>query len=402
MTVVILAMAVLAGFGPWESIGPEGGEITALVQSTLNASHLYAVSGSSPSMVLRSEDGGESWENIGSFTGGTVYDLVMTSSGILVAFGGHRVWRSTDGGYTWTSVSVSNVYLHDGEAHPTEGSTIFAAAYRYVDSYWRISFGKSTNAGQTWTWSQLTFGANHAYGRSISVSASDPNVILLGGNEPTGSYFHRVYLSEDGGSTFTDVTPYTGANESFVYGVAIHPTNPDVLLAGTNTSVYRSTDRGATWTKTATQARNYRMRFSLADPDLVFAGGYSAVYRSANGGVNWSTVTTGLSGIMFQHVVPSHANASNAYTGSTMAFFRSMTGGSSWSASNSGLMAGKVLVACRAGGYVYIQLSSLGLFRIPEGASSGWTPVNQASGCGDLGGLATDGNQLLLALEAGG
>lgn len=402
MSSILLIIAVLAGYGQWENVGPEGGEITALVQSTQNSDHLYAISGSNPSMVLFSDDNGESWESIGSFTSGSVYDLTMTQSGNLVAFGSSRVWRSTDGGFTWSSVSVSNTYFYQGTSHPTDGNVLFAAGYRYINSYWRIVFLKSVNGGQSWSATQLTSGATHAYGRSIGVSQSDPNVILVGGYEPSGTTSQRLYLSENGGTDFTEVTPPSSSNESYMYGAAIHPEDPDIMLAGTLYAVYRSTDRGSTWTKIATQYYNYRLRYSIADPSLVMAGGYSNIYRSTNGGLTWSSVNTGLSGNNFQHVLPSYDNASIAYTGSNAGFFNSTNGGTSWNMFTEGMTAGKVLVGCRSEGYVYIQLTSLGLFRIPEDSSEGWSSVNQASGCGDLAGLVSDGEGTLLALEAGG
>jgi len=397
-----MVLAVLAGYSQWVNVGPEGGEITTLVQSTQNPSDLYAVSGYDPSMVMFSQDSGASWENIGSFSGGPVYDITMTSSGTLVAFGGHRVWRSTDGGVNWTSISVTNTYLYQGAAHPTDGNTVYAAAYRYIDSYWRIAFMKSVDGGLNWTAVQLTFEPAHAYGRSISVSQSDPDVIILGGYEPLGDTYQRLYLSEDGGTTFSEITPPCATNEYYTYGVAIHPEDPDIMLAGTQNSVYRSTDRGANWTKTASQYYNYRIRYSLANPEIVFAGGSSNIYRSINGGITWTSVTTGLSGTNFQDVIPSYDSSDLAFTGSTCGFFRSSSGGTSWALSVNGLLAGKVLVGCKAGGYVYIQLQALGMFRCADEASVNWIPITSVSGCGDLAGMVSDGEQMLLALEAGG
>jgi photosystem II stability/assembly factor-like uncharacterized protein len=231
---------------------------------------------------------------------------------------------------------------------------------------------------------------------------TDPDVIILGGYEPDGATYQRLYLSEDGGATFTDITPPSTTNEYYTYGAAIHPENPDIMLAGTQNAVYRSTDRGATWTKTATQYYNYRLKYSIADPNLVFAGAYNNIYRSTNGGLTWSSFNTGLSGYNFQHVIPSSASTDHVYTGSNSGFFGSTNQGTSWSMSVDGMLAGKVLVGCRAGDYMYIQLQSLGLFRSLIGPYENWTPVNQASGCGDLAGLVSDGNQMLLALEAGG
>lgn len=397
-----IVLSILTGFGEWVCVGPEGGEITALIQSTQNPAELYALSGYNPTMVLISHNQGDTWENIGTFTGSDVYDMTMTSSGILVAFGGHMVWRSTDGGVNWTSVSVSNTYFYQGVAHPTDGNTVMAAAYRYIDSFWRIAFMKSTNGGQTWTSTQISTSSTHAYGRSIAVSATDPDVIIVGGYEPDGTIYQRLYLSENGGAAFTDITPPSTTNEYYTYGAAIHPDNPDIMLAGTQNSVYRTTDRGATWVKTASQYYNYRLKYSTVDPELVFAGAYNNIYRSLNGGQTWSSFNSGLSGYNFQHVVPSTTDTDNVYTGSNTGFFSSTSQGVSWNMSVEGMLAGKVLVGCRAGGYMYIQLQSLGLFRSPIGPSENWTAVNQASGCGDLAGLVSDGNQMLLALEAGG
>jgi len=402
MCFFLAILSAITGFSPWVCVGPEGGEITALVQSTQNPSELYALSGSNPTMVLLSQNEGNTWENIGTFTGSTVYDMTMTSSGTLVAFGGHMVWRSTDGGANWTTIGVTNTYFQQGISHPTDGNTLFAAAYRYLDSYWRIAFMKSTDGGLTWTATQLSTSSTHAYGYSISVSQTDPGVIIVCGYEPEGTSYHRLFLTENGGASFTDITPPSTVNEYYLYGAAIHPENPDIMLAGTQNSVYRSTDRGASWVKTASQYYNYRLRYSTVNPDLVFAGAYSNIYLSSNGGVSWSSVTTGLSGYNFQHVIPSSISTDNVYTGSNSGFFSSANQGVSWSLSVEGILAGKVLVGCRAGEYIYIQLQSLGLFRSPIGPYENWTPVNQASGCGDLAGLVSDGNQMLLALEAGG
>jgi len=129
-----LLLLMLSSYGPFESLGPEGGEIKAILQSPLDADILYGMSGYNPTVVVRSQDRGLSWEALSTFTGSTPYDMVITSTGNLVAVGSSRVWRSTDGGLTWASASFSNTVFWLAKAHPTNGSTVFATGYKYDGS----------------------------------------------------------------------------------------------------------------------------------------------------------------------------------------------------------------------------------------------------------------------------
>ncbi|MEJ0018789.1 MAG: YCF48-related protein [Acetobacteraceae bacterium] len=73
--------------------------------------------------------------------------------------------------------------------------------------------------------------------------------------------------------------------------VFVHPTDPNVVLAGTHDGVYRSTDRGKTFTRTNFPDKGMEIWSFLADagdPKLVYAGGSPlAVYRSEDSGETW-------------------------------------------------------------------------------------------------------------------
>jgi len=54
MNILILLVLPLVGFGPWESVDPEGGEVKAVLQSTQDTCTLFAMSGTYPTQVVRS------------------------------------------------------------------------------------------------------------------------------------------------------------------------------------------------------------------------------------------------------------------------------------------------------------------------------------------------------------
>ncbi len=115
MLVQFLVFITLAGYGPWTSIGPEGGDINAPVQSPTNAQELWALSGTNPTQVVHSTDAGETWESLSSFSGSTPYDMIACPNGDLVAAGSSRTWTSTNGGVSWTptlSLTPSSMTLN--------------------------------------------------------------------------------------------------------------------------------------------------------------------------------------------------------------------------------------------------------------------------------------------------
>ncbi len=73
--------------------------------------------------------------------------------------------------------------------------------------------------------------------------------------------------------------------------VYVHPTDPNIVFAGTHDGVYRSTDRGKTFKRTNFPDKGMEIWSFLVDagnPKLVYAGGSPvAVYRSEDSGETW-------------------------------------------------------------------------------------------------------------------
>jgi photosystem II stability/assembly factor-like uncharacterized protein len=401
MMVLPLLLMMLVSYGPFVSLGPEGGEIKAVIQSPLDADILYGMSGYNPTVVVRSTDRGLSWDELSSFTGSTPYDMVITQNGTLVALGSSMVWRSADGGLTWASASFSNTVFWLAAVHPTSGSTVFATGYKYDGSFWRNTFFKSTDGGASWTSTYCGEAGLHSFGRSIAVAPSNPNFILVGGYKSTTTTDAQLFSSTDGGATFSDITPAGSSVDYYFEGLAFHPTNPSIILAGAYLALYRSTDGGSTWAR-ITQYYNNGLAFSSVDNNLALGAGLSATYQSTNAGVSWNTVTSGLSGTNCKWIVPDREDASLAYTGTTAGFFRSTTGGTSWTASNTGLVIGNVISMARCNGYLWANMASQGLYRMQDGSAVNWQFMSRPSTCGDFVRLVSNDSNVILGLEGSG
>src|SRR5262245_6188035 len=176
---------------------------------------------------------------------------------------------------------------------------------------------KSTNGGTTFE-SVFDAGGTLSIG-AIAVQPDNPDVVYVGTGEGfvrnSISFGDGIYKTADGGRTWKTL----GLRDSERFSrIVIHPTNPQIVLAaamghafGRNTErgVFRSTDGGATWTRTlyvddTTGASD--VAIDPQDPNIVYAGMYdyqrqpwhfrsggpgSGLYRSGDGGVTWKTLT---------------------------------------------------------------------------------------------------------------
>jgi photosystem II stability/assembly factor-like uncharacterized protein len=194
---------------------------------------------------------------------------------IYVAAAGGGVWKTTDGGTTWSPLTDNQATLSMGAiaVAPSNPNVIYAGtgeADNSIDSFYGRGILKSTDAGATWTLLTGNAGVNEFDRRSISKIVVDPTnantvyVALTWGTENgvwPSSY--GIYKSTDGGQTWTNSTAgITTDRYAFFTDVVLNPTNPQTLYAAVGTfvargangeianaanGVYKSTDGGTTW-----------------------------------------------------------------------------------------------------------------------------------------------------------
>jgi len=404
LTVVLVT---LTGYGSWTSIGPEGGDVDMPVVSPDNPLELWALSGTYPTSVVHSTDGGATWETLVLFDAGDVRCLTICPNGDLVAASYGKSFTSTNGGESWSNHSVPGIHFRTLEAHPTNSDLVYGSGNMNIGG-WKGIFLYSTDGGVSFSYTILPMAGsfNFVYASSIDIAHSSPGTILVGAygysyTDATNTPF--VFKTTDGGTTFSVVTPTGLTTDKYFNGVAIHPTDPDIMLAGSDRSMYRSFNGGTSWTKVAAvQTNNWEIRFSEADPNYVFAAGQTRIYRSTDAGQSWTTVTAGITGTRIYWIEPSWESGSDVYIGSQQGFFRSNDGGENWTVSNTGLFIGEVFAMAESQGWIFMNMEDMGMYKTPATGSVNWEIVPTPLTCGDFCDICADGSGVLMALEGAG
>ena len=273
LALLALAAPLAADGPPWVPLGPGGGWVLSLELHPTNPNVLYtAVSGfayksvnagaswmelSTPSsviqvaldpsrpttvyalsfnQVLKSVNGGASWTEAapaGLPPAGTLSHLAVDPaqpSRLYVSAAG-GVWRSDNGGLTWRQASQG---LPGSEitalAVPRRPSGTAFAGTRLGGLY------RTTNAGRSWT--RLGRGLPAEWVRALAVSPSDPRTVYA-------SLEHGLFLSRDGGASWTEATAPAGVPPSVL---TVHPRVPRTLFATGQSGIVKSTDFARTWT----------------------------------------------------------------------------------------------------------------------------------------------------------
>jgi photosystem II stability/assembly factor-like uncharacterized protein len=281
------------------------------------------------------------WVNLG-LRGGMVLALALSpdfaSDGLVLA-GEHQtlrhpinqsglgIRRSTDGGLTWhpTTIAPPSAALSTTLAlHDLAFSPDFAADEIAFAATWSGLF-RSDDGGQSW--GKLP-GAPDLFVTSVAVAPDfgTSSQVMAGYGYGMASL---LYVSEDGGQSWASHHGVSARAD-----VAYSPQFSDDGVAFTaGEGVFRTSDRGISWTEILTQvtfALAVSPRFST-DATL-FAAGVDAVYVSTDGGAGWTghAVTTDSVRIQALAISPAFATDGTLFAGSSQALYRSTDRGQQW------------------------------------------------------------------------
>ncbi|MEO0004601.1 MAG: T9SS type A sorting domain-containing protein [candidate division WOR-3 bacterium] len=172
------------------------------------------------------------------------------------------------------------------------------------------------------------------------------DLILTGGRGPSTqtNLSFVVSYSTDGGTNWTRCN-LSGSTSGFCYSLAVAPSQTQIVYAGGEVggsgAVYRSTDSGLNWTRTPGSPAE--TVFGLAvhpfDPNRVFAATSGGVYLTTNGGVDWNLLREER-GLRAVRVYP--FSADTVIVGGDFGVLISEDGGNSWDEMNQGLGCTKV------------------------------------------------------------
>jgi len=308
----------------WRPIfeGQSTQSIGAIAVAPSDANIIYAGSGEGlqrPDLsvgdgMYRSDDAGRTWKHLGLRDGQQIAAILVDprdANCVYVAVMGHPygpnaergVYRSTDGGANWEKVlgKDENTGAIDLVFDPQDARTIYADLWSARQGPWEngafsgpgSGLFKSTDGGSTWQ--QLTRGLptfEQGLGRiGLGVAPSDGKRIyaMVDASVAMGG----LYRTDDAGASWTKVNGDSrlwGRGSDFA-GVKADPKNRDIVYVA-NTSTYRSTDGGVTFTaiKGAPGGDDYHTIWINPDnPANILLGADQGATITVNGGDTWSS-----------------------------------------------------------------------------------------------------------------
>ncbi|MDB5105962.1 MAG: hypothetical protein JWP91_3651 [Fibrobacteres bacterium] len=228
--------------------------------------------------------------NIGGRTRSLVVDPTNPNILYLGAVGG-GLWKSVNGGANWTVLSdfMASIAIGSLVIDPKNPNILYAGTgeiYPY-DGLRGAGIFKSTNAGVTWTQLSFTANPNWYYVPRLAISPTNSQVLLA--CTQTG-----IWRTTDGGATWSLTTSDVGVDVHF------HPTDGNKAVASTSANpAMWSADGGATW-NVSTGMPSFSGRSELAiaksNPNVMYASVYNNngdLYRSTDGGHTWAAQNTG-------------------------------------------------------------------------------------------------------------
>ncbi|MCL1890003.1 MAG: hypothetical protein FWF99_05830 [Desulfovibrionaceae bacterium] len=297
------ALPASAGEDVWHKIALDKTHIVSLVSDPARPSTLYAATNQG---LLKSFDGGGAWNSLGpdlprTIPPGAVAVNPHNSKELYVGYDGLGLFKSIDGGETWQAANegLPNLSVRCIAISPRDPSLVYLGILGGV--------AISTSGGQHWHMSS-------GFKRTVNVSAlaidpQNPQYLYAG----TGG--GGVFKSGNGGVSWKDFNE--GLSSLSITALYVDPENPDIVLAGayhpaTPTDIYvgeasggvfRSQDGGRTWQ--GSSLLNIHI-FSLAanpsQPNVVYTGAWGGLYRSLDKGLSWTDINAGLDNA-FPHTI---------------------------------------------------------------------------------------------------
>ncbi len=235
------------------------------------------------------------------------YDPVVAGTYYMATAGG-GLWRSTNSGQNWTPLSDGWTSLQTSSIaiDPTDHNTIYVGTGDF-DGQGSLGFGimKTTDGGATWK----NIGASQ-FGRfavkAIAIDPENPQILTVAPGHGPG-YYGYLWRSTDGGATWKSVLTVQAPWSALSYSVADANGSRHLYATGHlyGGQVYRSDDRGITWTKLAPPLSNVnwydhdslRIAASAVDAQTVYLidGFDQKLFVSRDAGATWTNTTSNFS-----------------------------------------------------------------------------------------------------------
>ena len=412
--------------GSWQESGPAGADsITVFAEDPSSPNTIYADGqGNGASGLWKSVDSGTTWTAMitnSDMDVTPISDMAVVNGGqMLYAAGrGSEFLTSTDGGTTWTTSKQMPSAAVNGiggmAVDPQNNATIYLSAPG-------LGVVKSVNSGTNWTLLAsspvITAGSTTAILHNpIQVDPTNTNTIYYGTD-------HGLYISKDGGSTWTASTTGIASADASIRDLAVDPAAPSniYVLAGlpasTVVDLYESTNAGNSWTPLAVGLDAERVVPDPSSASTIYLYGLQIheAYKSTDGGHTFAASDSSLpvgsassgflaldgpTGTMIPLV--SSPNSFLLSIGGS-GVYKTTNAAQSWQFSSVGLSAWNgeaIAVDPEVPTTIYFgDINGGGIFKSTDNGAT-WTNVKSADGISDIAVDPFDSTHILAVSDAG-
>ena len=285
--------------------------------------------------IYKSRDGGKTWSNLSK---GMSYSRVIAMgidplypATIYAGTKGDAVYKSYDGGQRWTSArtglddatisSVVNQFVFD----PADDSHMFLAT--------TMGVFESKNAGERWV-KKMEGMKEVLMVVTLGMDPARPSVMYAG---TSGG----VYKTSDQGAHWLQVNnglvPEGMVKTSRALGVTsvqVDPFAPDTVYAATLAGLYKTTNGAASWVRIWESLQDQMIVAMVLDrtrAGVIYLAGRDGIHRSEDGGLNWTPLNDGFTTTNIRSLAQSATDAKVFYAGTNgSGLYKSLDGGAHW------------------------------------------------------------------------
>ncbi len=300
--------------------------------------------GPSPNSLYQTTNSGAAWTAFDSGLRGTVNSLSPdpASSTTLVASTDIGLFKTTDGGTTWTLENSTGLVFFSRS--PVVTNTIYgvnaSSAYKSLDggSTWNRAGSLGQCCGTVVVADPLTANTAYVFGQSANfgvvkttdggatwnlVNSGLPSLVIQSmAAASDGSLYlalvsNGVYKSTNQGASWTSMSNGLPAAFSPI-AIAASASNAAVLYVCNSYTVYKTTNGGANWAATSATVPNgsiISIGVSPLDSQIVYASSAFSpvVYNSPDGGTTWNSAASGLGNAPLYQFVFSPQNSGQVF-----------------------------------------------------------------------------------------
>ncbi|MBI5404147.1 MAG: T9SS type A sorting domain-containing protein [Ignavibacteriae bacterium] len=328
--------------------------------------------------LLKSTNGGETWTNYRNGLPVSTYfsRLIVRpnhNNELLAALGTSGIYRSSDSGVNWYQVRSGKC---DDVLFSLTGDTAYAIG---SGQSMRISY----DGGVTFPdviGNGITFGNRHHF----SYCKNYPNIFYAAVYYSTGTV--SVYKSMNKGLNFTQLVPgyeLTGGQAWYDFHMYVNPFNPDYAYVGT-IYVYRTTNGGVNFqnnSSSGVHVDQHNMDFHPTDSNKLLCVNDGGIWKSDNRGATYTNLNTNLTLTQFYRMTSDPSNPSHLLGGTQDNGTQRTTGTMNWTGVQSG-DGGEVCFRKTDSRYIIGEYQENGIFRSTNGGMSWVGGINGLTGTG--------------------